>query len=135
MIAFFDTNIHIALLRGSITVQSVLSLVKGGPVRLSPVVASELLRGSSGAGARAVEKLVQNLLPIEPPAWKQCWYEAGRLLHRVFRDHEEVGLARLQNDVLLALTSRHTGAPFVSYDAHFIALRKCVDFPLVTVTD
>jgi hypothetical protein len=81
-----------------------------------------------------VEKLVQNLRPIEPPAWKQCWYEAGRLLCKVFRDHEDVGLARLQNDIFLALTSRHTGAPLVSYDAHFMALAKYIDFPFVRVS-
>ena len=32
-----DTSNHIALLRGIMRVESILSLVKGGPVRLSPI--------------------------------------------------------------------------------------------------
>ena len=47
---------------------------------------------------------------------------------RVFRDHEAVGLARPQNDVLLALTARHTGALLLTADRHFEALRNHLDF-------
>jgi len=36
------------------------------PVRLSPVVASELLRGVSGPGRRRVETLVSQLVPLAP---------------------------------------------------------------------
>ena len=56
--------------------------------------------------------------------------EAGRLLPRIFSDHEALGLARLQNDVLLALTARHTGTLFVTRDAHFESLRRHVPFTL-----
>jgi hypothetical protein len=44
MIAFFDTSVHIDVLRGQLQLGEVLERVHGGPVRLSPVVASELLR-------------------------------------------------------------------------------------------
>jgi predicted nucleic acid-binding protein len=36
--------------------------------------------------------------------------------------------ARLQNDLLLALTARHTRSLFVTGDAHFTALRRHVSF-------
>jgi predicted nucleic acid-binding protein len=52
-------------------------------------------------------------------------------LPRVFADHEEIGLARLQNDLLIALTARHTGALLVALDPHFAALRRLVPFHLV----
>jgi hypothetical protein len=52
------------------------------------------------------------------------------LLPRLFPNHEAVGLARLQNDLLLALTARHTGALFVTIDSHFTALRRQVPFSL-----
>ncbi len=100
------------------------------PVRLSPVVASELLRGVSGRGRRSVEKLITQLVPLEPPSWRRCWIEAGRLLPQIFPDHEHVGLARLQNDCLLALTARHTGAVFVTGDGHFESIRGHVPFNL-----
>lgn len=134
MIAFFDTSVHVALLRGDLSAEVVLATVGGGPVRLSPVVASELLRGARGrAAARAVSKLVDGLVPLEPPSWRRCWLDAGRVISRTFRDHEEVGLARLQNDVLLALTARATGATFVTLDRHFSGLTRHVAFRAVVL--
>ena len=82
----------------------------------------------SGRGTRSVMRLVRGLVPLEPPSWRACWLESGRLLPRVFPDHEAVGLARLQNDLLLALTARHTGSLFATADAHFAALRRHVSF-------
>ncbi len=98
MLAFFDTSIHIDILRGTRPLADILGAVGNPPVRLSPVVASELLRGVSGRGIRSVMRLVRALVPLEPPSWRACWLETGRLLPRVFPDHEAIGLARLQND-------------------------------------
>ena len=133
MIAFFDTSIHIPLLSGVLLLDTALQEVGLCPVRLSPVVASELLRGVSGQGRRRVEKLLSRLLPLDPPSWRRCWYETGRLLPNIFPDHEEVGLARLQNDCLLALTARYTGALFLTADGHFETIRRCVPFHLRTL--
>ena len=130
MIAFFDTNVHIDILRGTRSHADILAATGNSAVRLSPVVVSELLRGVSQRGARSVMRLVRGLVTIEPPSWRSCWLEAGRLLPAIFRDHETVGLARLQNDVLLALTARHTGTLFVTSDGHFSALRRHVPFTL-----
>jgi hypothetical protein len=44
----------------------VLQRVHGVPVRLSPIVASELLRGASGKAARLVERGASSLVPFEP---------------------------------------------------------------------
>ena len=134
MIAFFDTSVHVVLLRGTLSLDDVFAAAPVGPVRLSPVVASELLRGTRARARRAVEHLVGRMVPIEPPSWRACFLEAGRLLATVFPNHEEVGLARLQNDVLIALTARHTGALLVTLDAHFVALRQHVPFRLSVLT-
>ncbi len=128
MIAFFDSCIHIDLLLGKRSLDDILQEIGAVPVRLSPVVASELLRGASGQTGRSVGKLVDQLVPIEPPSWRRCWYEAGRLLPRIFPTHEEIGLGRLQNDLLLALSSRHTGALFVTADPHFNTIRRFISF-------
>ncbi|MCC6766311.1 MAG: PIN domain-containing protein [Deltaproteobacteria bacterium] len=130
MIAFFDTNVHVDVLRGTRALADVLDALGAPLVRLCPIVASELLRGITGRGGRAVERLVRSLVAIEPPSWRRCWLEAGRLLPRIFAHHEKIGIARLQNDVLLALTARHTGAVLVTGDAHFVTLRRHVSFPL-----
>jgi predicted nucleic acid-binding protein len=130
MIAFFDTNIHISVLTGAVSFDHVVQQTGSFPVRLSPVVASELLRGVANQPRNLVERLVRQLLALEPPSWRQCWYEAGRLLPRIFPHHEEVGLSRLQNDILLALTARHTGALFVTSDGHFDTIRRLLPFRL-----
>lgn len=133
MIAFFDTSIHIPLLSGRLSWETVLHECGTLPVRLSPVVASELLRGVSSPGRRKVETLIRQLVPLEPPSWQRCWYETGRLLPKIFPDHEAVGLARLQNDCLLALSARYTGAVFLTADGHFDALRRHIPFSLRTL--
>jgi predicted nucleic acid-binding protein len=134
MIGFFDTSVHVALLRGALSLDHVFERASAGPVRLSPVVASELLRGTRGKARAAVERLIDRMVPLEPPAWKARFLEAGRLLPSIFTDHEEIGLARLQNDVLIALTARHTGALLVTLDAHFVSIRRHLPFSLVVLT-
>jgi predicted nucleic acid-binding protein len=120
------------VLRGALQLSDVLDRVEGGPVRLSPVVASELLRGASTKAARrSLERLVSSLVPIEPPSWRNAWFDAGRTLPKLFAQHESVGLGRLQNDLLLALTARHTGAMFVSRDKHFRTLQRRLRFRAV----
>jgi len=131
MIAFFDTCIHIDLLTGALSFDQVVQKMGSVPVRLSPIVASELLWVVSKRPRSIIERLVRQLVPIEPPSWRQCWYDAGRLSPEVFRDHEKIGLSRLQNDLLLALTARHTGALFVTTDGHFEAMRRLIVFRLV----
>ena len=128
MIAFFDTCIHIDLLTGALSFDQVVQKIGSVPVRLSPVVASELFRGVSKRPRSVIERLVRQLVPIEPPSWRQCWHDAGRLLPEIFQDHEEIGLSRLQNDLLLALTARHTGALFVTTDSHFEAMHRLISF-------
>ena len=134
MIAFFDTTVHIDVLRGRRSVDELLRQIGNLPVRLSPVVASELLRGVTGHGARSVNKLVRRLVPLEPPSWRRCWIETGPLLPRLFPDHEEIGLGRLQNDLLLALTARHTGNLFVTCDPHFASIRRHLPFTYKTLS-
>lgn len=130
MIGFFDTSVHVAVLRGALPIEAALDAAGNNPIRLSPVVASELLRVARGRAARSVETLIDALIPLEPPSWRGCWYDAGRLLPRLFSHHEAIGLARLQNDLLIALTARYTGAILVSLDRHFTEIRRHVPFTL-----
>ena len=84
-----------------------------------------------GGARRAVEQLVARMVPIEPPSWRERFHESGRLMPRVFQDHEEIGLARLQNELWIALTARHMGALLVTQDAHFLAIARHVPFTFV----
>ncbi|MBK8101464.1 MAG: PIN domain-containing protein [Planctomycetes bacterium] len=124
---------HIALLRGELTLPDILARATIGPVRLSPVVASELLRGARPHARPHVDELVARLTPIEPPSWRLAFVETGRLLPKVFDEHEAIGLAQLQNDVLIALTARHCGAVLVTRDQHFLRLQAELQFALRVV--
>ncbi len=128
MIVFFDTSVHVALMRGNIG-PARLDFARPHTLRLSPVVAHELLRGArAGRLRRAVEHLIAQLVPIEPPSWREAWLDAGRVLRRVFERHEEVGLARLQSDSLIAVTAQRTGALLVTRDRHFEAFANARRF-------
>lgn len=130
MIAFFDTSIYVALFRGSISKERPLDAAEGCILRLSPIVANELLRAARPASRGPVEDLIKNLLPIEPVSWRRSWLEAGRILPKVFPDHDEIGISRLQNDCLLALTARHNGAILITADRHFGNLKRAIRFQL-----
>ena len=128
MIAFFDTNVYIRILRGTFPKEALEELISRFIIRLSPVVASELLRGTTRKTQKEVQKLVDTLIPIEPPSWRRAWIETRKLLLKVFPYHEEIGLYRLQNDVLLALTARYTGARLITSDSHFETIARYIRF-------
>lgn len=132
MIVFFDTNVHVDLMRARLTIDDLAQHLRG-PTRLSPVVASELLRGARDRLRQDVEQLVDRLRPIEPPSWRNVFLEAGRLLPELFDDHEDTGLANLQNDLLLALTARHTGSRLLTRDRHFVDLQGRFAFDCVVL--
>ena len=133
MIAFFDTSIYVPLFRGVIPKEEPLGAAEGCILRLSPIVASELLRAAQPDSRGQVEDLIKSLLPIEPASWWRSWLEAGRVLPKVFPDHDEVGISRLQNDCLLALTARQNGALLITADRHFERLRRAIRFRLKLV--
>jgi predicted nucleic acid-binding protein len=133
MIVFFDTSVHVALMRGDISVAD-LGVAAPHTLRLSPIVGHDLLRGARRTGVRrVVERIVAQLLPVEVPSWRAAWLEAGRLLPRVFEQHEDIGLARLQNDCLIALTAHGTGALLVTRDRHFRSIARARPFALEVV--
>jgi predicted nucleic acid-binding protein len=131
MIVFFDTSVHVDILRGALDPMKLLAL---GTVRMSHVVASELLRGArTPAARRVVERLVTSLVSLEPGSWRNAWLEVGRTVPHILPDHEEIGLGRLQNDCLIALTARLTGATLVTRDSHFKTIRAAKSFALELV--
>ncbi|MBP9113401.1 MAG: PIN domain-containing protein [Polyangiaceae bacterium] len=133
MIVFYDTCVHIELLRGAIAPDFLESYVSG-KVRLSPVVASELLRGARGRAKRSVDQIIADLVPLEPKSWRSAWLETGTLLPKIFPDHESVGLSRLQNDCMIALTARDTGAVLLTLDAHFESIAEHLPFTWKRIT-
>ena len=69
MIAFFDTNIHISLLTAAISFDHIVQQTGSFAIRLAPIVASERLGGVSSQPRSVVERLVKQLVSLEPPSW------------------------------------------------------------------
>ena len=134
MIAFFDTSVYIDLFAGLLTTSTLAERFGHHIVRVSPIVLHELYRGvRTKLAKRIVDRVSNQLLRIEPPSWAGAWITSGHLLPRLFPDHESLGLARLQNDFLLALTSRGQGALLVTRDQHFTNIRKHLAFHFTVI--
>ncbi|HXG20901.1 MAG TPA: PIN domain-containing protein [Methylomirabilota bacterium] len=129
MIAFFDTSVYLDLFAGNLTAAYLSEIFGRYIIRISPIVLHELYRGTrTKKDRRTVDRLASGLLRVQPPSWEEAWIRAGRLLPYLFPDHEAVGLARLQNDLLLALTAHSQGAVFISRDKHFQDIQHILPF-------
>lgn len=134
MIAFFDTSVYLDLFAGDLTVAYLGEIFGHYIIRISPIVLHELYRGTrTKKDRRTVDRLASHLLRVQPPSWEQAWIRAGLLLPQLFPDHETIGLARLQNDLLLALTAQGQGALLVSRDRHFQDIQSALPFYLEVV--
>lgn len=134
MIVFFDTCIYVDLFSRAMSATSLQESFGHYIIRVSPIVLHELYRGArSKRDRRVIDRLATQLLRIEPPSWERAWLTSGRLLTELFPDHEAIGLARLQNDLLLALTARGQGALLVSRDQHLADMQKLFPFRLALI--
>ncbi|MBI3017385.1 MAG: PIN domain-containing protein [Deltaproteobacteria bacterium] len=126
MIAFFDTNIYVDLLKGNIEFSD-LSSYQGYLIRLSPIVKSELLRGCKTERAKKITlSLVEQLTELPAPTNKM-WERAASILAKL-PILGQTRLGELQNDVLLALTTRQVGAIFITQDKDFEEIQKHLTF-------
>jgi predicted nucleic acid-binding protein len=126
LIAFFDTNIYVDLLRGKITLDN-LSSYSNYIIRLSPIVKSELIRGCKTQKAkRLTESYIHHLIEMPAPTNK-IWEQAAVILSR-FPETSQKYSEEIQNDVLLALSAKQNGAILVSQDKDFEIISKCVSF-------
>lgn len=126
MIAFFDTNIYVDILRGKITLDG-LSPYNSCIIRLSPIVKSELIRGCKTQRAkRLTESYIHHLIEMPAPTNK-IWEQAAVILSRLPKTFQKYS-EEIQNDVLLALSAKQNGAILVSQDKDFEIISKYVSF-------
>jgi predicted nucleic acid-binding protein len=129
LIAFFDTNIYIDLFRGKIKTKD-LSAYQGYLIRLSPIVKSELLRGCKTKRARKVTQSLIDQVTELPVPTNKMWEQAALILSTL-PETKHKKIDELQNDVLLALTARHTGAIFITQDKDFTIIQRFIPFKWV----
>ena len=103
------------------------------PLGISAVVAGELIRRARSADAqRLAERICRRLEHATlVPAWSD-WTRANELLRRVRegRRYDPTGLARLQNDALIAVSCMRVGWTVVTTDrSDFECLAEAIGSP------
>ena len=111
-----DTNVILDFLDGSIS--DPYELIR--PYRLifiSPVAFHEVLRTyPEEFHSKLLHELGEELLPIPKI---EHWIEAAQVLRKLYPTRKEKSVARMQNDVLIALAARDLGIPVWSRDQDF----------------
>jgi predicted nucleic acid-binding protein len=117
--ALLDSAIYItALRRGDPSVLALRRYSADAPLWLSAVVLEELYAGAYDRVRQVVERLehdFQSANRVLVPNLTD-WTEAGRLLARVAAkyDYENIGLGRLTNDALIAMSAARAGVRVVT---------------------
>lgn len=128
MVVFFDTNVYIDLLKGRLDSRKYQEIFSRHVVRICPVVYHELLRGIRNPKVlRKVESTVKKIHFLSSPT-TNMWIQAAHLAVRVVQTSDAVSLSNMQNDLLIALTARESGATLITRDRHFMRIRKHLVF-------
>lgn len=116
MIVVADTSVILDFLDGAIA--DPFAVIRPYHlILISPVALHEILRTyPEELHSGLLEELNQELLPVPK---LQHWTEAARALRQLYSHRKEKNIARMQNDILIALAAREVGAPVWSRDADF----------------
>jgi len=134
MIAFFDTNILIDLLKGIFPKRLYNQYREKYIVRMCPVVYQELIRGiRSDKLRKKVEVVAAGIIFLSPPT-NRMWIQSGELAGKVVGGYDERSMEKIQNDLLIALTARQNGAVLITRDRHFKMIQRYVPFSLILIS-
>jgi predicted nucleic acid-binding protein len=117
--ALFDSSIYISgMRRGDDGVLALRRFSADAPLWLSAVVVEELYAGASDRVRHAIERLERDFdhaKRILVPNLSD-WTQAGRVLARVAAkyDYENIGLGRLTNDALIAMSAARMGVRVIT---------------------
>ncbi len=112
--ALFDTSMYIsALRRGNGAALALRRVASDAPLWVSSVVLEELYAGAGDRERRVVERLERDFdraKRILVPNLSD-WTQTGKVLARLAAkyDYEQIGLGRLTNDALIAMSAGRLG--------------------------
>lgn len=114
MILVADTNVMVDFLDG--VIEDPYALVHPYQmILISPVTFQELLRAYP---EKEQDYLAAHLKETTlPPPSLEHWIETARVLRKLYSKRNKSNIARMQNDVLIALAARDANAPLWSRDA------------------
>lgn len=110
----FDTSVYIrSLRRGDGLTTTLRWLNADAPIWLSSVVLEELYAGASERAVRAAERLERDFDRVHRTLVPNLtdWTQSGKALAHIAAkyDYEKIGLSRLTNDALIALSAGRLG--------------------------
>lgn len=118
----FDTSVYITALRmGDEAALNLRRIAGGAPVWLSSVVLEELYAGASARNRHAVERLERDFHRagrILVPNLTD-WTQTGKVLALLAAkyDYEQIGMGRLTNDALIAMSAGRLGITVITANA------------------
>lgn len=131
-----DTSVYIPFINKG-TSHPLLELGQGAPLfYMSAVVIEELYAGASDD---ASIKLLDNLYKIFDSAGRLIvpdasdWQKTGRIVAKLGSKYgfEEIFLARITNDILIALSARKIGAVVITHNKKdFMRIKEFIDFQI-----
>ena len=139
--AILDTSIYLSFLRKGTDIQDLGFLLRPTLLYMSSVVFVELYAGARDRlSLQRLNRLYQTFdglgRLISPD--NEVWYRAARVLQQFGARHgfEEIGLARLTHDILIAMTARKIGATvFTRNGRDFERIRSLQSFQLQVYGD
>jgi len=76
----------------------------------------------------------EKILLLSPPT-TAMWISSGKLANKVLGMCDERPLEKIQNDLLIALTARESGAVLITQDKFFRTIQKHIPFQLILHVD
>jgi predicted nucleic acid-binding protein len=134
--AILDTSVYLSFLRTDGDIENLNFLLRPTLLYMSSVVFAELYAGAKDRfTVRRLERLYRTFDRLDRVVApdKQVWFETGQVLQQLGLRHgyEEIGLARITHDVLIALSARKIGAVvFTRNKDDFERIRELRDFQL-----
>ena len=129
MIVVADTSVILDFLDGVIA--DPFALIRPYQlILISPVAFHEVLRTyPEELHSQLIEELSQELLPVPK---LEHWIETARALSQLYPRRKEKNIARMQNDILIALAAKEARAPVWSRDSDFELICDHVGVGLLT---
>ena len=134
--ALLDTSVYIPYINQGINHPVLESVGKAPVIYMSAVVMEELYAGAfDGSTKRLLDRIFTSFQKlgrmISPDASE--WQRAGKIVATLSRKYgfEQIFLARLVNDILIALCARRVGAMlFTRNRKDYLRIREYIDFKI-----
>ncbi len=131
MRAFFDTNVYIStFFKKLLPREEFERFFTLYEIVVCPIVKHELLLGTIHPKTRKELEAFFDQCPVLDAPDRHLWEEMTDLMRKLKWKEN-----RQQNDLLIALTSKHANATLITYDHHFEDIAKIFHFDFILLQE